>query len=70
MRYIVTRGDPPEYLTARRPTGRLYENRAQWSEYMADAKVFQTKAAAVQANKAGETDYKVRGVVIMLAPED
>ena len=53
MKCIAINGDG-KYLTPRRNTGALYNDRAGWSAYVDDAKIFQTKAAASNsARQAG-----------------
>lgn len=52
-KYIVKLGD--HYLTPRRATGIQYESRSQWSVYMEDARIFNTRqAASNSANKVSD----------------
>lgn len=67
MRFIVVddSGDYRKYQTPRRNTGRMYEDRTSWSAFIADARIFQTKAAATNSAKQSKVDsFKVLPVEI------
>ena len=58
------------FLTNRKPTGRMYENRVQWSKSIDDAKVFQTSAAASNsANRTG-VEYTIETVTVSLGNKE
>lgn len=69
-RYVVHSGDL--FLTARRPTGRVYEARSGWSASLDDAKVFASVGAATtSARHNGEhPDFQVCKVLLVLAESD
>lgn len=59
MKFVVENAKG-QVLTPRRATGVMYESRAMWSDNGEDAKIFQTKAAAVNsARQTGEKDFTV-----------
>lgn len=64
----VAMNDGGQYLTPRRNTGRQYEDRAGWSVDFADAKIFQSKAAASnsarQARGVGVRIFSVELTVV------
>lgn len=73
MRYIVSALDELEnvYLTPRRPTDVYGESRSSWSENFEDAKVFNTKSAAVRSLRASRyynenITYTIQSVAIMV----
>ena len=69
MKFVVE-NSKGEVLTPRRATGRMYEARATWSHNGEDAKIFQTKAAAVNsARQTGATDFKVYHAFITVGDE-
>lgn len=65
-RYVVRAYDET-YLTPRRNTGRMYEARSGWSEDPEDAKVFQTKTAAINSAKStGEMVFEIVEVEVII----
>jgi hypothetical protein len=69
MKFVVENAEG-QVLTPRRATGKLYEARAMWSDNGEDAKIFQTKAAAVNsARQTGETAFKVYHAFITVGDE-
>lgn len=69
MRYIAkTNIDGVDrYLTPRRPTGKMYEDRTGWSEILDDAKVFMNRGAATNSARAsGSVDFVVLPVSLRL----
>ena len=56
------------YLTPRRPTGKLYEDRVQWSKSIYDAKIFMHRGAATNsARQSGVKDFEVVPVEIFVS---
>lgn len=53
------------YLTPRRNTGRMYEDRSSWGSFD-DAKIFQSKAAATNSARQnlGHDGFEVKPVTI------
>ena len=65
MFYIV-KADNGKYLTPRRNTGVMYENRSTWSKDIGDAKIFNTKGAGTNSgNKNGQYEFKTIPVKII-----
>lgn len=67
MRFIVVTGSGQNrmYQTPRRNTGVMYQDRTSWSLSLADARIFQTRAAATNsAKKSGIKTFEVLPVEI------
>lgn len=45
-----------QYLTPRRNTGKMYENRSGWSDNIDDAKIFSTSGAAKNSSRVAGCD--------------
>jgi hypothetical protein len=73
MKYIAKKVEKgvDMYLTPRRPTGRMYEDRVSWSKSIDDAKIFMQRGAATNsARQSGADDFEVIPVRIVLAAYD
>lgn len=69
MKYIARKkvGGSDLYLTPRRPTGKMYEDRTSWSKSLDDAKIFMQRGAATNsARQSGADDFEVVPVSISL----
>ena len=64
-RYIVKSWEG-QYLTPRRSTGRMYENRSGWSDDPEDARIFQTLSAARTASNSVKGNKEVVEVAVIL----
>ena len=56
LRFIVVNREK-EFLTPRRSTGVMYQNRSQWSKELKDARIFNSRSAAKNAI-SNYTKYK------------
>ena len=63
--YIVEKEDG-YFLTNRKPTGILYENRVSWSKDLKDAKIFNTKSAASNSANRTNENFIIKKVKIII----